>query len=66
MQALDFRDFVWQSKRTKEDFFVLAITEYGDDDVIIYRESRDRSRICVKSVDQFCKDFEATYQLGLH
>jgi hypothetical protein len=63
MAPLDLKEFVWQSKKTKIGYIILAITTYKGDDVVIYREAKDRSKICIDSVDEFCKRCEATYQL---
>lgn len=63
MEPLDLKKFVWLSKRTKQNFIIIAITDYKSDDVVVYREANDRSKVCVKSVDDFCREFEATYEL---
>jgi len=64
MEALDLKKFLWESKATKGNFIILAITTYKNDDVVVYRESQDRSQICVCSVDDFCRDFSAIYPLN--
>lgn len=64
MQPLDLKDFIWMRKSDKREVaIIIAITKYKDEDVIVYR-SKDRNQIAVESVDTFCTDFEATYQIG--
>lgn len=64
MQPLDLKNFVWVND-DNETFIILAITNYNHDDVVVYRESRDRQRIFVDSVSDFCNKYEATYELLL-
>lgn len=61
MQPLDLKNFVWS--KNHEWFLVLAIVTYNEEDIVVYRENKDRSRICVTSVDKFCREFQATYEL---
>ena len=63
MVPLDLKEFVWQSKETKIGYIILAITTYKNEDVIVYREGKDRSTIHIDSIDNFCKNNEATYQI---
>lgn len=63
MEPLDLRDFIWQSKETKVSYMILALTTYEDEHVVVYREAKNRSKICVDSISNFVKRCEATYQL---
>lgn len=63
MQPLDFRDFVWQHKQTKINYIILGITTLDVEDVIVFREAKDRNGIYVEYFDRFCENHEATYQL---
>jgi uncharacterized protein YdeI (YjbR/CyaY-like superfamily) len=65
MQALDLKTFIWSHKQTKEASIILAITTYKDDDIVVYRGWKDRAKIEVMSVDDFCKQHEATYQIEI-
>ena len=64
MESLDLKEFVWQSKNNGEKFIIMAITDYKTDDIVVYREVKDRSRICVLSIDDFVQRFQATYDLN--
>jgi hypothetical protein len=62
MEPLDLKKFLWLNKLDKtKSAVILAITDYKSDDVVVYRDWRDRNIVSVKSVDDFCKEFEATY-----
>lgn len=63
MEPLDLKEFIWQSKETKIGYIILAITTYKGESIVVYRECKDRSKICVDSVDNFCRNCEATYQI---
>lgn len=63
MQPLDFRDFIWQNKGTKTSYIILAITTLDAEDVIVFREAKDRNTIYVDYFDRFCNNHEATYEL---
>ena len=62
--TLDLADFVWVNKETKNAFLILALTMYKDENVVVYRPAHDRVHICVCSVSDFCRDFEATYDIS--
>jgi hypothetical protein len=61
MLELDLTSFIWN--KDHKDYIVMALVAYRDEVLVVYRESTDRSKICVDSVGDFCKDFQATYQL---
>lgn len=63
MQALDLKSFVWLSKDTKENYIVMAITTFCGHDVVVFRHHRDRNQILLETVDVFCRNYEATYEL---
>lgn len=63
MEALDFRKFLWLNKESKRVYIILAITTYGDDDVVVYREFCDRAKLQVDSVNNFATAHDATYQV---
>ena len=63
IEPLDLKKFVWMSKEDKNPYLILAITTYGGDDVVVYRQATSTADMCVTSVGDFCERFEATYDL---
>ena len=63
MEPLDLKEFIWQSRETLENFIILTVTKHQDENVVVYREVKDRSRICIMAVSDFYDKFEATYHL---
>lgn len=63
MDTVNLKNFVWQSKKTKQSFIIIAITKYREDNIVIYREAHDRSKLCVRSAEDFLEEFEPTYEL---
>ena len=63
MEALDLTKFLWLNKETKHVYIILAITTYGDEDVVVYREFCDRAKLQVDSVSNFAAEHDATYQV---
>lgn len=62
MEPLDLKKFAWISRLDKRHYIIMAITTYNGENVVVYREAVDRSKILVASVDDFGAEFEATYQ----
>ena len=62
MEPLDLKKFVWN--RNHKWYIILAITTFKDEDIVVYRESQDRAAIEIATVDDFCKQFQATYSLN--
>lgn len=62
MQPLDLKNFVWN--RDHKWYIIIAITTFKDEDVVVYRENQDRAAVSVMSVSDFCREFQATYQIA--
>lgn len=62
--ALDLRKFVWLNRETKKSYLILGIVDYKDEDFVVYREAQDRSNLQLDTVDSFCKQHDATYELN--
>jgi hypothetical protein len=61
MEALDLKKFAWN--RNHENFKILAITTFLDHDVVVYQKTHGNYKVDIATVDEFCRDFQATYHL---
>jgi hypothetical protein len=62
MEALDLKKFLWTCGH--KNYEILAITTFKNDDIVVYRDLNDTHRVAVLSVDDFCRSFEAVYQIS--
>lgn len=62
MEALDLKKFAWNKNHV--NYCILAITTYKGDDVVVFRNHDDsKHEIAILSVDDFCREFQATYAI---
>jgi len=61
MEALDLKKFIWAKDHRGYD--ILAITDFMGYDVVIYKTREMPYVTEVMTVDQFCREFQATYSI---
>lgn len=60
MEPLDLKKFAWN--RDHAWYTIVAITDFQDQDVVVHR-ANETGKIEVSTVDDFCREFTAVYQL---